>query len=494
MLIWALTALFVLLTLGAVSLEIAMQSLWRARTKQDTVVAQNLAEAAADSAEAWLRAQNYPPVGSSPIDPLGGTQTLTSGTYRAQILPYPGNATAWRKRYTIVGTGISKLHARTSTVRMQVQQQSFALYSYFTDREVSSISTGTIWFIPTDRLYGPIHTNDQFHIVWSATATNPIFYGTVSSVATATDWNPSTPNTAADWKKVFLGGQDAFTTGTDYIALPPVSAFQKNAAWGAETGFPTTTGVYVPVTGSQMTGGIYVVGDSTVTFSANGTVGQTVSVVQSTERWDINTNLSGNSTTVLYYTMPSSTWVLQTTTVNAGLPNGVVYSTGNITSLSGTLVDNIQDGSQVLTRNAWTVCTDLAALKNITITGNIEYATHPNPDQPATYIDNLKAACLGIVGNDVIVNTTANTVRIDGTTLANGSFYNYYWNSGVPKGALTISGGLIQQKRGPVGRFSGSTLTSGYSKDYHYDSRMAYYPAPFFPTTGQFDILSWQVD
>ena len=494
MLILALTALFVLLALGAISLEVAMQSDWRATSKKDTVVAGNLAEAAADSAEAWLRAQSYPPAGTSPIDPLDGVKAVATGSYSARIIPAAGNASAWRKRYTIVGTGNSKYHGRSSTVKMIAREQSFALYAYFTDQEVSSITNGTIWFIAADRLYGPAHTNDRFHINWSTTATSPIFHGTVSSRGTSADWSPYKPSTTAQWKQVFEGGQDALTLGADYIPLPEVSTIQQTAAWGESSGFPTSAGVYVPSVGGQASAGIYVVGESSVTFTPNGTVGQTVSIIQGTTRTDVSTDLAGNSTTVTVYTKPGSSWVQQSTDEYAGLPNGVVYSTGNITSLSGTLADNLQDGSQVVARNAWTVCTDIAAGKNITITSDMQYATHPNPNQPASYIDNLKAACLGLIGNNVIVKTTANAVRVDGTILANGSFYNYYWNSGVPKGALTISGGVIQRKRGPVGQFSGSTLTSGYSKNYHYDPRMADSPPPFFPTTGQFDIVSWQCD
>jgi hypothetical protein len=33
---------------------------------------------------------------------------------------------------------------------------------------------------------------------------------------------------------------------------------------------------------------------------------------------------------------------------------------------------------------------------------------------------------------------------------------------------------------------------SGYSKDYRYDVRMVDSPPPYFPTTGQYDVKSWQ--
>ena len=57
-----------------------------------------------------------------------------------------------------------------------------------------------------------------------------------------------------------------------------------------------------------------------------------------------------------------------------------------------------------------------------------------------------------------------------------------------------VQSSIIQNKRGPIGTFNPSTNTptSGYTKDYHYDPRMAVDPPPFFPTTGEYDVHSWQ--
>jgi hypothetical protein len=506
-LIFAMTALFVVLVLSTISLQIAMQSVSRSASKRDATVARDLAEGACDAAEAWLRMQTTPPSGTAVLGPdlTGAHGTLTSGTYSASIVPDLGNPSAYRKSYTLIGVGEDRFTHATRTVQVQVKEQSFALYAYFTDHEVSSITNGTIWFIAADRLYGPVHTNDKFHITWSTSATTPIFAGTVSQTATSAEWSPSKPNTTANWKKVFSGGQDAFTTGADSIPLPTVSEEQRIAAWGTATSPPTSPPAaarYVTVNGAEDSG-IYIVGDAdSVTFSANGSVGQQVEIIQHVTspstlytKTVVLTNLSAETTTVKKYTATSSggTYTLQTTTSSSCLPDGVIYCTGNINSLSGTLVDNLQNGTAITQRNAWTVATDISAGKDITITNDLQYATHPAMLESLTSLTNLKAACLGLVGDDIIVkNNTKTNLRIDGTVLAASSFYNQYWNSGSTQGALTISGGVIQHKRGPVGQFSGSTITSGYSKSYYYDPRMADSPPPHFPTTGQFDVISWQ--
>lgn len=506
-LIFAMTALFVVLVLSTISLQIAMQSVSRSAGKRDATVARDLAEGACDAAEAWLRLQDPPPSTTATIYPTGTGNadapiSLTSGSYYAYILPASGNPSAYRKSFTLVGVGEDRFTHATRTVQVQVKEQSFALYAYFTDHEVSSVTNGTIWFIAADRLYGPVHTNDKFHINWSTSATTPIFAGTVSQTATSAEWSPSKPNTTANWKRVFSGGQDAFTTGADSIPLPDASDEQKIAAWGTATSPPTSTTKSVTVNGAEDSG-IYIVGDAdSVTFSANGSVGQQVEIIQHVTspstlytKTVVLTNLSAETTTVKKYTATSSggTYTLQTTTSSSCLPDGVIYCTGNINSLSGTLVDNLQNGTAITQRNAWTVATDISAGKDITITNDLQYATHPAMLESLTSLTNLKAACLGLVGDDIIVkNNTKTNLRIDGTVLGASSFYNYYWNSGSTQGALTISGGVIQHKRGPVGQFSGSTITSGYSKSYYYDPRMADSPPPHFPTTGQFDVISWQ--
>jgi hypothetical protein len=98
-----MTAMVVLLLLGSISVEIAMQSLDRAAKQRNAAIAADLAEAAADSAEVWLREQGAPPMGLSSIDPLGGTRTLGTGSYHATIAPHPDNPGAWRKSFIITG-------------------------------------------------------------------------------------------------------------------------------------------------------------------------------------------------------------------------------------------------------------------------------------------------------------------------------------------------------------------------------------------------------
>ncbi len=55
----------------------------------------------------------------------------------------------------------------------------------------------------------------------------------------------------------------------------------------------------------------------------------------------------------------------------------------------------------------------------------------------------------------------------------------------VGRGCLNLTGGLIQNNRGPVGQLQGGGIT-GYVKRYSYDRCGAIAPPPYFPTTGRF--------
>lgn len=453
--------------------------------ERDASVAFNLAEAGADAAEAWLRAQSIPPT-TGPIDPLGGTQSLAGGTYSALIYSDAGNLGAWSKKYTIVATGTSTRHGITKQVVLRVQQQSFALYAYFTDQERSSVTNGTIWFYARDRLYGPVHSNDQFHISWDRTAADPIFYDTVSSHATSVDWNPSKPSSANDWRRVLKGGQGAMTLGVDSIPLPQTSDLQKIAAWGSDSGFPSSTGVYLPAAGSQLSAGIYVSGDSQVRFDVDVPTGnQVINITQGSKTTTITVDLDGNMTTVKDAS--------GTTTQYTGIPNGALYSSGNITSLNGTIANNYENGAIPVVRNMWTIATNVAAGKDITITDNLKYQTEPDSTKPADDTSNLRAPTLGLVADDIVLASGCpSEMTVDGTLLANGSFYYAAWDT-TKRNNLHLLGGVIQRKRGPVGTFGSNNVhLTGYNKDYHYDPRMVDYPPPFFPTTGQYDVKSWQ--
>lgn len=95
---------------------------------------------------------------------------------------------------------------------------------------------------------------------------------------------------------------------------------------------------------------------------------------------------------------------------------------------------------------------------------------------------------LGLVAeqNVVVANNAANNnhCEIHGSVFARtGSLMAENYNTRPIAGELRLLGSIVQDTRGAVGTFSGSTLNSGFSKRYRYDDRLAdqSFRPPFYP-------------
>ncbi len=147
----------------------------------------------------------------------------------------------------------------------------------------------------------------------------------------------------------------------------------------------------------------------------------------------------------------------------AALPtNGVISSNRSI------YVEGVVNGSVTL-----------ATTGSIYVTNDLEYADDPeiNPES-----DDI----LGLVAlNDIVVKDNPENrieCRIQAVMLArNGSFkaeYTYF----QPAGRLKVYGGIVQERRGAVGRMT--SPPSGFKKYYRYDERMETLFPPFYPVAG----------
>ncbi len=197
-------------------------------------------------------------------------------------------------------------------------------------------------------------------------------------------------------------------------------------------------------TASTAAGGMRLTGNTTVVLNSNGTM-----------------NVTNNN--------QSPKW----NNKNMALPaNGALFVNSGSLTISGTLNGRLTAG----------------ASGNINIPNNIVYATDPRINPAST-------DTLGLISEqDVIINHSApNNLEIDASIMAlNTSFMLENYTQGPAKGTLNIFGGIIQNQRGPVGTFSGTTKVSGYSKNYNYDQRLLGSPPPFVPTTGDYITLSWR--
>lgn len=163
----------------------------------------------------------------------------------------------------------------------------------------------------------------------------------------------------------------------------------------------------------------------------------------------------------------------------------VIKAAGDISSLSGVL-----DGYLTIASQGY-----------IYITDNLIYANE------SPFSDDI----LGLFAqNDIVVKNDADIepgvgkdIIIDGSIMTLGEFTIYPFEGRdhagnavgrKPAAILHVNGGIIQKTRGIMGHFDpvGQKVSDGYIKDYRYDDRLRNFPPPFFPTTGEPEIISWK--
>ena len=487
-LVTSLVTMMFIVVIGMAVLSLTVQGLHLTSRVKSSTIAFNLAESGVDRTVRWFKKQGSPPNNKTEFDPLGGTQSLNGGTYTVAVFPHEDNGGATLKKYRIRASG--RYGNVTEVVEVVVRQSSFGKYAYFTDRETSSESGGRIWFFSGDRIRGPAHSNNRsdsaFQINWGGEG--PIFEAMVTAAGDKIDYAPHDPKTEDQFGEVYTTGSKGYQLGVDPIPLPDSSEVQRAVAWGSESPYPTTTGVYL-----NPEGGIYLHGDAAIVMLLDEFGNQQFKITQGPTVTTLTIDLANNRI--------GKQVGAGATAYTSGTVNGVVYCQGNVTALSGTIGDNVVAGTPlaVVHRNAYTIATDVNGGKGITVTAPIKHKTAYDPALGPGDPANLASGSLGLFARDITVDDDAPTnMEIDALMLAgsestsDGSFGVANYSSKKPTGTLKVMGGIIQKARGAVGTFSGKSIKTGYAKDYWYDARMADDPPPHFPTTGGYDRTSWR--
>ncbi|MEO5616179.1 MAG: DUF4900 domain-containing protein [Candidatus Eisenbacteria bacterium] len=401
------------------------------------------------------------------------------------------NAQSYNYRYTITSTGSSGAQGRrevqsTGILRVSAERGSFADYLCFTDVHLAP-GGGPIWFTSSSQFDGRVHTNGQFRFAFQP------FFQDLASSGNAKAWfyNNGNPVEIAGNSNgtidvpLFFGG---FERGAAAVPLPGNSFKQQAAALGMTpvgvaptntdinnqlgTGAgssPPPNGIYLVNNGTDVTGGIYVQGNLTQCLVSADTVSniQTYVLTQ-----------GGTSKTIVVDRAASSTSITvgATTTVYFGVPEGVTYVNGSLQDLrgpdrvSGTVPPAIARGTEML----------------FTATGDVVVQSDLTCDD---FADGTNVVGIYTSGGDVVIGPGApNNMFLDAFVMAtgpDGAFRVENYNSGAPRGAFHLRGGVIQRYYGEFFTFDGNgNVDSGYWRDFHYDRRGLI--PPFFPTTNRF--------
>lgn len=278
----------ILLLLTAVGLQRSTTELRAAQQSVQHNQAFQLAEGGVEDAYRYLKGLGAPPAGIARFNPFGGPRAVGRGQYAVEVDPDDNNPTSFEDYFTIESTASTTIGQVTRRVTKIVATESFARYSYFTDRERSG--NNPIWFTSRDRLTGPVHSNDRFNISGS-----PTFNGPVSSAAPSINYanppptggnNPafnegltlnapavSLPNNLTKLRVAASSGSGLWLTGNTTVVLQPDGTMRVT---NSQRGWNNTT-VTPPSNGAIFVNG----GNATVSGTLNGrlTIGATRDVV-----------------------------------------------------------------------------------------------------------------------------------------------------------------------------------------------------------------------
>lgn len=183
-----ITVILLMLVLSAISFGTALlmlnSGLIRRYAERATVV-DDAALAGLEEARSRLNGDRtlYPDSGyatlESDLPVLDASGAAIPGVRR---WTYAGPSGIISGQYGLVGSIIAVVedHARVKTVqRLEVNQESFAKYAYFTDVEPSNIAFGN-----TDEILGPVHTNDVLRIYAPSGGNKAKFWSEVTTAKT----------------------------------------------------------------------------------------------------------------------------------------------------------------------------------------------------------------------------------------------------------------------------------------------------------------------
>jgi hypothetical protein len=162
------------------------------------------------------------------------------------------------------------------------------------------------------------------------------------------------------------------------------------------------------------------------------------------------------------------------------VPNGAIYTAGNIYSLGGpsrTWDGNVPPAIQAETQIS------VFAEGDVVITRDITYE-----DDPLLVTDAKNVLGIFTPDGDIRIGTSApDDVTIHSTLMTSDEYGVVQvddYDNGSPRGTATILGGVISSYYGAFGTFNSHGHVSGYARNFQYDQRLnGGIAPPFFPTT-----------
>lgn len=418
-------------------------------------------------------------VDSIPYVTYNGATAWNSGTYGNRYRYYgsPTQIQADCGRYYYNGRQTASYTASAATP--------VYVYDTVTNTTTQTITSGgtvsgyysgecrEIQWVANDVIQGPFHSNDALQINGAVTFTDPL---------TETSW--SNPPTSNRW----WGTGTPSTTGYKpvYGAAIPLPSSNSSLLQYVE---PDADGDASTPVGP----GCYYTGATRITFT--GTTMKVLSpYTTNAPSRCLDTSNRANEQTK---NIPPVIYVDSLgTSCSAGSSSGVGYPRSGESTTAGTTTDYSCNRGTAYVSGSFDTQVTVAAKDDVVIGGDVTDADN----QTTTNILGL------IAGNYVwvyhpVTSTGSNVLstgvyNIDAAILAlRRSFLVQNWNLGAALSTssttkLNVIGGIAQKYRGPVGTGTGTSASTGYLKNYVYDSRLLVLQPPYFLSP---DASPWSV-
>lgn len=165
-----------------------------------------------------------------------------------------------------------------------------------------------------------------------------------------------------------------------------------------------------------------------------------------------------------------------------------ITTTKHISDFNGTILTTNSEPIHVkgVVNGQITVISD----NHIYVENDVVYASDPGINPNSDDFLGLAADNKIIIPDDPAM---VPNLRIDAAILANERFEVEHYNSGSPRGFLTIFGSLIVKDDQESGTYAGGILQTGFDRKLIYDQRLIDKTPPFFPRLNRVEIL-WRSD
>jgi Tfp pilus assembly protein PilX len=472
----------------------------------------NFAKAKLDSCfAAWQAAGSLPsqpivsnPSGLFPAGTLGAPNAATStnpvftasGSINFSDAGVGPSSQTYNYMFTIVSSGAQSTTGTrrvqsTGALRISATRGSFSDYLLLTD-QFKMANNGTVWFTSSDVFDGRVHTNDgfsfAFHPVFQDRVTQGSAYATFYNNGSQIPLDANNNGTidTPDFFGGYLRGQPTVTLPTDANdpqsralgltpnGTAPTSSQINTALTGSATGTPVSKGyVITDAAGTTVTGGIYIQGNANrVKMWADTTTDRQYYQISVPPNFiSVEVDPAANQTRVWNGLGmgggPDHTY--------SGQPNGVLYANGGINNLIGPdrdLVSGSVPPALAINQRAL-----IASNADIVIQGDL---TDDQYDSNTNVLGIFSSAGAVRIGNGAPDNLSLDAfVMACGAT--NGEFAVDNWNSGAPRGTMSLRGGVVSRFYGAFYTWDvdGNPVT-GYTRNFHYDRRGLI--PPLYPT------------